>query len=323
VIVDCAVYDRERRKPGTLELPVAFEACREDGNWVWLGLKDPTEEEFDAVAREFDLHELAVEDAIDAHQRPKLEVYGDTLFMVLKSTRYVDSEEIVEIGELQLFMHPNFIVSIRHGKASPLTEVRSRIDRTPALLRYGPAAALYGIVDHIVDDYDVAAQGIEIDIQQVEDEVFSPERSNPAARIYYLEREVLDFQRAVRPLLPAVDRLARGHFDSVPDDLHEYFRDIHDHLLRSAGQTESFRDLLGNALQANLTQVSVRQNDDMRRISAWVAIAAVPTAIAAIYGMNFNDMPELRWHYGYPLVLVVIALACVVLYTRFKRAGWL
>jgi magnesium transporter len=323
VIVDCAVYDEQQRLPGTLDLPAAFEACRQPGKWVWLGLKDPTEDEFDSVAREFDLHELAVEDAINAHQRPKLEVYGDTLFMVLKSTRYVDTEEIIEIGELQLFMHPDFIVTVRHGKASPLTEVRERLDNTATLRKFGPAAVLYGVVDHIVDDYDLAAQGVEVDIQQVEDQVFSPERTNPAARIYYLEREVLDFQRAVRPLMPAVDRLARGHFATVPDDLHEYFRDVHDHLLRTAGQIESFRDLLGTALQANLTQVSVRQNDDMRRISAWVAIGAVPTGIAAIYGMNFHTMPELRWRVGYPAVMLLIAIICVWLYRRFRRAGWL
>jgi magnesium transporter len=243
--------------------------------------------------------------------------------MVLKSAVYIDSDEVIQIGELQLFMHPDFIVTIRHGNASPLTEVRARIDSTPALLQYGPAAVLYGVVDHIVDDYDLAAQGVEVDIQQVEDEVFSPERTNPAERIYYLEREVLAFQRAVTPLLPAVDRLARGHFPSVPDDLHEYFRDVHDHLLRSNGQIESFRDLLSNALQANLTQVSVRQNDDMRRISAWVAIAAVPTGVAAIYGMNFTDMPELRWHYGYPAVLLIILIVCIYLHRRFHRAGWL
>jgi len=323
VIVDCAVYDKERRQPGTLEFGDALEACRAGGKWVWLGLKDPTEEEFAGAAREFDLHELAVEDAINAHQRPKLEVYGDTLFIVLKSARYVDSEEIIEIGELQLFMHPNFIVTVRHGNAGALTEVRNRIDKSPALLRHGPAAVLYGVLDHVVDDYDVAAQGVETDIQEVEDEVFSPERSNPAARIYYLEREVLDFQRAVRPLQPAVDRLARGHFSSVPDALHEYFRDVHDHLLRTSGQIEGFRDLLGNALQANLTQVSVRQNDDMRKISAWVAIGVIPTAIAAIYGMNFDNMPELRWSLGYPAVMLVIAIACAALYLRFKRAGWL
>jgi magnesium transporter len=323
VIVDAAVYEQGRRAEGEVSLEEAGAACRREGAFVWLGVVEPTEEEFESISREFDLHELAVEDAIHAHQRPKLEVYGDSLLVVLKTARYVDSEEVIEIGEVLLFVHPTFLVSVRHGETDALKVARQRLEARPDLLRHGPGAALYGIVDAVVDDYEQAAEGVDYDIQEVEAEVFTTERSNPAARIFKLEREVLEFQRAVTGLSPALDRLARGHFDVVPDALHPYFRDAHDHLLRVTGRIETFRELLGSALQANLTQVSVRQNEDMRKISAWVAILAVPTMVAGIYGMNFEQMPELRWEYGYPAVLAVIATVCSYLYWRFKRAGWL
>jgi magnesium transporter len=280
-------------------------------------------EEFDAVAREFDLHELAVEDAIEAHERPKLEVYGETLFVVLKTVRYIDSEEVIRSGEIMLFVNPDFVITVRHGDASDLHPVREAIEKRPDLLRCGPGAILHAVIDRVVDDYEPAVQGLEIDIQQVEEQVFSAEASNPAQRIYRLEREVLEMQRAVRPLAAPVDRLARGHFDLISPEMRDYFRDVHDHLLRVASRVEGFRDLLGSALQANLTQVTVRQNADMRRISAWVAILAVPTMIAGIYGMNFEHMPELSWQYGYPAVLAVILVICGVLYRGFRRAGWL
>ncbi len=323
MIVDCAVYQEGQRRAGKLSLPEAGRACMLDGAFVWLGLTEPTAEEFDAVAEEFDLHELAVEDAVNAHQRPKLELYHDTLLIVIKSARYVDSEEVVEIGEILIFVHRRFLITVRHGKGSELAGVRARAQRRPDLLRLGPGAAAYAIIDQIVDDYDAVAEGVETDIQEVEAEVFSPDGVNPAARIFKLEREVIDFQRAVAPLMPAVDRLARGHIEFVPTELNEYFRDVHDHLLRVNGRVEGFRDLLATALSANLTQVSVRQNEDMRKISAWVAILAVPTMVAGIYGMNFRHMPELRWTYGYPAVLVFILVICLLLYRRFKRVGWL
>jgi magnesium transporter len=323
VIVDSAVYEDGRRRAGALPLDQAGAACRREGAFVWLGVVEPSAEEFQAIAGEFDLHELAVEDAIKAHQRPKLEVYGDNLLVVLKTARYVDPKEVVDIGEVLLFVHPTFLVSVRHGETDALATARRYLEGRPDLLRQGPGAALYAIVDAIVDAYEEVADGVEYDIQEVEAEVFSADRENPAERIFKLEREVLEFQRAVTPLAPAVDRLARGHFSVVPDGLHEYFRDVHDHLLRVIGRLETFRDLLGSALQANLTQVSVRQNEDMRKISAWVAILAVPTSIAGIYGMNFEHMPELRWTFGYPAVLLVIAAACSYLYWRFKRSGWL
>jgi magnesium transporter len=283
---------------------------------------EPSEQEFDAVRREFDLHELAVEDAVDAHQRPKVERYGDTLLVVLKTVRYVEDDDDLETGEILMFVNRDFVVTVRHGQ-SRLHDVRLEIENRPDLLQYGAGAVLYAIVDRIVDDYEPVVQAVEADIQEVEHDMFSPERTNPAERIYTMEREVLDLQRAIVPLGPAIDRLARGQYDLIHPELRNYFRDIHDHLLRVSGRIETFRDLLSSALQANLTQAAVRQNADMRKISAWVAILAVPTGVAAIYGMNFTSMPELHWRFGYPLVLVTIVVLCVVLYWRFRRSGWL
>jgi magnesium transporter len=322
VIVNCAVYEGGNRREGDLALDKAGEAAQTDGAFVWLGVHEPSAEEFEAIADEFDLHELAVEDAIDAHQRPKVEVYGDTLLVVVKTAHYVDSEEVIEIGELLLFVNPKFIITVRHG-AGELSAVRTRIERRPDLLRHGVGMALYAILDHVVDGYEEAAEGVDVDIQEVERQVFSPDSANPVERIYKLEREVLDFHTAVAPLSAVVDEVARGHFEVVPDELHAYFRDVHDHLRRVSARIAGFRDLLGSALHANLTQVSVRQNEDMRKISAWVAILAVPTMIAGLYGMNFDHMPELHWRFGYPAVLLVILSACLYLYWRFKRAGWL
>ena len=322
MIVNCALYERGHRRDGDLPLERAGSAARDESAFVWLGVFEPSAEEFEAIASEFNLHELAVEDAIKAHQRPKVEQYGDTLLVVVKTARYVDPDEVIEIGELLLFVNPAFIITVRHGEGE-LGPVRERIERRPDLLEHGVGMALYAILDHVVDGYEDAAQGIDVDIQQVERQVFSEDQSNPVERIYKLEREVLDFHTAVAPLSGVVDEISRGHFEVVPDELREYYRDVHDHLRRVSGRIAGFRDLLGSALHANLTQVSVRQNEDMRKISAWVAILAVPTMIAGIYGMNFEHMPELRWRFGYPAVLLLIAVICTLLYRRFKRSGWL
>jgi magnesium transporter len=322
MIVDCAVYEDGCRCEGDLPLADAGQAAQRDGSFVWVGVYEPSADEFDAVRREFDLHELAVEDAVDAHQRPKVEVYGDTLLVVLKTVRYVNAEEDLETGEILLFVNRDFVVTVRHGQ-SRLHDVRLDIEGRPDLLRFGAGAVLYAVVDRIVDDYEPVMQAVETDIQEVEHDMFSPDRSNPAERIYTMEREVLDLHRAIMPLAPAIDRLARGQYELIHPELRTYFRDVHDHLLRVNGRIEGFRDLLSSALQANLTQASVRQNEDMRKISAWVAILAVPTGVAAIYGMNFSNMPELQWRLGYPVVLVTIVVLCGVLYWRFRRSGWL
>ncbi|HEU4707061.1 MAG TPA: magnesium and cobalt transport protein CorA [Solirubrobacterales bacterium] len=320
VIVDCAVYQGGRRREGELPIERAGEAAAEDGAFVWLGVVEPAEEEFSAIAAEFGLHELAAEDAVRAHQRPKVEGYDDTLLVVVKTARYVDPGEVIELGELSIFADPDFVITVRHGEGD-LASVRRRLEERPDLLGHGPGAVLYAILDHVVDCYIEAAHGFDTDVREVELQVFSGR--NPTERIYRLEREVLEFQAATAPLAEALEDLCAGDFPVIPADLHEYFRDVEDHLRRVGARIAAFRDLLDHALQANLTQVSVRQNEDMRKISAWVAIAAVPTMIAGIYGMNFRHMPELRWTFGYPLVLTAILAICGYLYWRFKRAGWL
>jgi magnesium transporter len=330
MIIDCAVYQDGKRQPGELALHEAYEAACKDNAFVWIGLYEPDEAEFDSVRREFNLHELAVEDAITAHERPKLEVYDDTLFVVLKTARYVDADDSVEFGEIMLFIGPQFVVAVRHKPASALGDVRRQIESRPDLLRFGPGAVLYAILDRVVDDYQPVIDGLDEDIKEVETEVFSHEGSSPAERIYLLKREVIEFHQAAAPLAEPLDRLVNGQVPGLHGELGEYFRDIQDHLLRVVDTVSGFRELLTSVLQANLTQVALRQNEvgmqqnaDMRKISAWVAIVAVPTMIAGIYGMNFEYMPELTWTFGYPLALAVMAVACVVLYRAFRRNGWL
>jgi magnesium transporter len=295
VIIDCAIYEEGQRRDGHVDLEHAYDMRHEPGKFVWIGLYEPTEDEFDSLRREFDLHPLAVEDAIHAHQRPKLEVYGDMLFIVLKTARYVDPEEVIQLGELLVFLGDDFVITVRHGEASSLKEVRESLESNPAHLRRGPGAVLHAILDRVVDDYQPAIEGLETDIDEVEEELFSGQRTNPAERIYRLQREVLQFRKASAPLVDPIAKLAAGHYVQVHPEIHDYFRDVNDHLMRARDQLDAMRDLLAGSLQANLAQVGVRQNEDTRRISAWVAIIAVPTAIAGIYGMNFEHMPELSW----------------------------
>jgi magnesium transporter len=323
VIVDCAIYENGVRRDGKVELEHAYDGRHEPGRFVWIGLYEPTEQEFETLRREFNLHPLAVEDAIHAHQRPKLEAYDEMVFMVLKTARYVDPKEVIQLGEVLVFLGEDFVITVRHGQASSLAPVREALDADPERLKHGPSSALHAILDHVVDDYQPAIEGIDTDIDEVEEQLFSGERVNPAERIYKLQREVLSFRKATAPLVEPIDKLARGHYLQIHPEVRDYFRDVNDHLIRVRDQLDAMRDLLSSSLQANLAQVGVRQNDDVRKISAWVAIAAVPTAIAGIYGMNFRHMPELRWELGYPAVIALMALICGFLYFRFKRAGWL
>jgi magnesium transporter len=240
----------------------------------------------------------------------------------LKAARYIESEERVAFGEILVFVGDGFVITVRHGEA-PLADVRLRLEQRAELLRLGPAAALYTIVDHVVDDYGPVIAAFEQDIADVEADVFSDERPTPAKRIYAVKREVLKLYAAIAPLVEPVERLEESGLKLVPDELRPYFRDVEDHLIRYVREIEGFRELLTSILAANLTQVSVRQNEDVRKISAWAAIIAVPTLITGIYGMNFDHMPELGWTFGYPLVLAVMAVACLLLHRAFKRAGWL
>jgi magnesium transporter len=318
VIVDCGVYERGVRIPDAPTVREALKtACERPDAFVWLGLHEPTFEEFEEVQELFDLHPLAVEDAVHAHQRPKVERYGDTLFVVLIPARYVDPEEVVDLGELMLFIGNSFVVTVRHGPSGNLAETRLALEADPERLATGTSAVLHAVMDRVVDDYHVVSAGLEVDIDEIEAAVFSDDRRNHAERIFKLKREVLDFRRAVLPLVDPLEDFA--------DDgtLDEYFRDVHDHVLRVAERVDSYDAILSSALSANLAQVGVRQNEDMRKISAWVAILAVPTMVAGVYGMNFEHMPELDWEYGYYAVLGLMVAACVGLYFWFRRRGWL
>ena len=331
VIGDCAVYEGGGRRPGRVALTDAGAAAASTDGFVWIGLQQPTAADVEAVAQEFGLPELAVEDAVKAHQRPKLELYGDVVFMVIKPVTYVDSEEVIEVSEIALFLGPGFVVTVRHGESTVLRTVRERLDAGDAeVLARGAATVLYEVTDRVVDAFESATASIDDDIAEIEEQVFSAEDGDHAERIYKLKREVLEFRRAVVPLVAPLERLASGDVPCVPQELVPYFRDVHDHLTRTADVIDGHDRLLTDVLQANVARVSVRQNavavqqnEDMRKISAWAAIALVPTAIAGIYGMNFDNMPELKWEYGYYLVLGVILSVCLSLHRLFKRNGWL
>ena len=325
-VVDCGLYQGGERLGGRIELDSALrkaDACHE--GFVWIGLHDPSPGVVEAVGEHFELHPLAVEDAVHGHERAKLELYGgDTLFVVLKTARYVDSQELIEIGEVNIFLGARFVVTVRHGEGSPLHDVRLDLEAHPDLLGIGPSSVLYAIADRIVDDYVAVIDGIAGDVEEVEVEVFSGGGTNPAERIYRLKREVLQFRRAVSALLGPMQRLSSKQA-GLPIDPRtgEYFRDVHDHLVRDAERIAGFDELLTNALQANVAQISMRDNQDMRRISAWVAIIAVPTMVFGLYGMNFKHMPELEWTWGYPAVIAFVLVVCAVLFRTFKRTGWL
>jgi magnesium transporter len=252
-----------------------------------------------------------------------LEAYGDTLFLVLKTLRYVDRTSDIESGELMLFVGDSFVVSVRHGQANPLAQVRRRLESRDEILRCGPSAVLYAVCDAVVDTYTEISAEVQLDVEAVESRVFSADRSNDAEAIYRLKRELLEFRHAVTPLVEPMRALAGDEGGIVHPETRPFFRDVADHVVRVGEQVDACDDLLTGILNANLAQVSVRQNEDMRRISAWVAIVAVPTLVAGIYGMNFTHMPELTWRYGYPLSLALMLAICAVLYRAFKRSGWL
>lgn len=323
MIVDCAIYENGHRRPGTQLIEGAMAALDDPDGFVWIGLFEPTEAEFEAVRAEFDLHELAVEDAIIAHQRPKLELYDDTVFVVLKTARYIDQTEEIDFGEILMFLGRRFVVIVRHGEATSLSQVRRQLEAKPELLRLGPSAVLHGVMDRVVDAYLPVLDGLNKDIDEVEAEVFSPERSNPAERIYFLKREVLEFQAAARSLIDPLERLMRGFVPAVNEEIKEYFRDVHDHAVQASTRIDQYRDLLTSVLEANLTQTGVQQNEDMRKISAWVAVAVVPTLIAGIFGMNFARMPGLNSDWGFPLVVAIMGLVAGVLHRAFRKSGWL
>ncbi|MCM1974893.1 MULTISPECIES: magnesium and cobalt transport protein CorA [Streptomyces] len=330
-VVNCVSYREGVRVPASGNVVETVERVRKHGDgFVWLGLHEPTAEEFADLAELFELHPLAVEDAIEAHQRPKLERYDETLFAVFKTVCYVEHEEltatseVVSTGEIMVFTGTDFVITVRHGRHGSLGPLREELESRPEQLAQGPAAVLHAIADHVVDDYLSVAESVHEDVDQVETAVFAEDgaRVDPG-RIYQLKRELLELKRAVAPLTRPLEELATRPIRVVDPEIQAYFRDVADHLLRVKEQIASFDELLNSILQAHLAQVTVAQNEDMRKITAWAALVAVPTMVCGLYGMNFEHMPELHWKFGYPLVIGVIAVACLSLYRGFRRNGWL
>ncbi|MDH6433478.1 magnesium transporter [Streptomyces sp. SAI-144] len=330
-VVNCVTYREGARIPVGGDLVDTVERVRKsrDG-FVWLGLHEPSDHEFEGIADLFDLHPLAVEDAVEAHQRPKVERYGETLFAVFKTVCYVEHEEltatseVVNTGEIMVFAGEDFVITVRHGSHGSLGPLREELESDPQQLAKGPAAVLHAIADHVVDDYLDVTDSMQSDIDLVETAVFAENgaRVDPG-RIYQLKRELLELKRAVVPLSRPLEELSTRPIHVIAPEIQAYFRDVSDHLLRAKEQIAAFDELLNSILQAHLAQVTVSQNEDMRKITAWAAVIAVPTMVCGVYGMNFDHMPELHWTFGYPLVMGVIAVACGVLYRGFRRNGWL
>jgi magnesium transporter len=288
-----------------------------------VGLHKPAAEELNRVAEVFSLHPLAVEDALKAHQRPKLERYDENLFLALKTLWYVDKEDAVETGEINLFVGRNFVVSVRHGEGAELHQARLDLEQQTAILGHGPSAVVYAICDRVVDEYEAVANSLMEDVDEVETSVFSLNRTEDSQRIYVLKRELAEVRRAVNPLREPMKRFATGSVPFVTQEAAPFFRDVTDHVVRVSESIETLDGLLSTAFDAHLARITVQQNEDMRKISAWVAIAAVGTLVAGIYGMNFDNMPELHWHYGYGYALVLMLISSVLLYRLFKKSGWL
>jgi magnesium transporter len=329
-VVDCGVYLDGKRLPGDFSPDQALaEACSRDGAFVWLGLHQPEEPEMAAIAQVYGLHELAVEDAVKAEQRPKLEQFNDVHFLVLRTARYVphqeltESSQVVETGQMMIFIGERFVITVRHGDASEMAPVRADLEKQrAALLQQGPWAVAYAVTDRVVDHYLEVADDFEADLDIIEEGVFSRTRIAPIQQVYQLKRELVEFRRAVVPLQRPLASITSSQ-GVVPKEIRRYFRDVQDHLTRTVEQVSSYDDLLNSILQARLAQVTVDQNNDMRKIASWAAIATVWTAFAGVYGMNFDYMPETDWKYGYPALIALLSLVTVALYRALRRNGWL
>ncbi len=330
-LVDCAIYVDGHRLHSPQTLVDTYRALRDEPQGMaWIGLYRPSEEQLLFLAQQFGLHELAVEDAIVAHQRPKLERYGDTLFVVLRPAQYLDAIEEVDFGELHVFVGRDFVITVRRSETPDLAGVRRRMESDPELLARGPEAVLYAIFDAVVDGYAPVVAGLQNDIEEIEAEVFLGE-AGVSRRIYELSREVVEFQRATRPLMRIPDALVAGFekYD-IDEELRSYLRDVTDHLTTVVERVDGFRLMLQDILTVNATLVTQAQNEEMKaqneevkKISAWAAILFAPTLIGTVYGMNFHHMPELHWYYGYPFALALMVAVCAALYVVFKRRGWL
>jgi magnesium transporter len=320
-VVACAAYSGGRK---TADVPIAdvSEALKRRGEFVWIGLYEPDEVLLRQIQEEFGLHELALEDAAKAHQRPKVDEYGESLFVVLRTAQRVAGE--LRFGETHVFVGRNYVVSVRHGASLPYTEVRARCEASPQLLAQGPAFVLYAIMDFVVDGYFPIVNDCEERLETLEEAIFDAGgHRGTTERIYDLKRDLVALKRTVLPLIDVCNRLVRFGTELIPEATRPYFRDVYDHVLRINEQVDTLRELLTAALDANLSLVGIRQNEVVKRLAAWAAILAVPTAVAGIYGMNFENMPELRSPYGYPAVMAGMGATCAVLWWRFRRARWL
>ena len=323
VIVDAALYREGKRVPAPSDISDQVDLARKDGGFVWVGLAEPTQQEFDHVVGELNFHPLAIEDAISAKQRPKIEDYEGLTFFVIKTVFYNEARSEITTGELMCFVDKHFIVIVRHGEGSPLTSVRHDIEANPAQLSLGPFAVLHAVVDRVIDEYTKIATELENDAIDIETKVFGGNRKTYSQEIYFLKREVIEYRHAIEPLILPLQKIASETFNSAPREIKPFFRDTVDHLQHAYEHATGMDSLLTTVLQADLAHVQVRQNEDVRIISAWVALAAGPTMVAGIYGMNFDFMPELRWKFGYPLVIGVVTTLSAILAYRFKKAKWL
>lgn len=322
-VVKCVAYV-DGCRDCNLDLERIHEVLRQPDRFVWIGLHEPCEETLRKVQEEFCLHDLAIEDAHCAHQRPKIETYGDGLFIVLRTAHRNQETGRVEFGETHFFVGERYLVSVRHGSSLSYTDVRARCEAKPQLLRRGPGFALYALMDSIVDQYFPLVNALEEELQTLEDKIFGEEFSrDTTAQIYQLKRDLLEIKRSVSPLIDICNRLMRFDVELIPEDTRPYFRDVCDHAMRINEMVDILRELLTTALEANFSLTSISQNEVTKRLASWAAIIALPTMVAGIYGMNFKAMPELNWDYGYPVILVLTVLACVFIYSRFKRSGWL
>lgn len=297
--------------------------ARERGGFVWLGLYQPSEYELNQVAQAFDLHELAVEDALSAHVRPKLDRYGDRLFLNLKTLWYVDEDDAVETGEISIFVGPEFVITVRRGRGQELASARRQLESQRDVILQGPSSVVYAVVDHIVDGHKLVIDELITDVDEVETSVFSEVRTSDSQRIYTLRRELAECRRAIVPLKDPVARFRDGAVPGIDEDIRPYFGDILDHLNACSEAVETMDLLLNNAFQAHLAQISVQQNDDMRKISAGAAMIVVPTLIAGVYGQNFDNMPELHWHLGYYFSLLAMLGSAIGLFWYFRKSGWM
>ena len=323
MIVDTALYQNGVRIAAPLDISDQVDIARRDGGFVWIGLAEPTKEEFDHVVGELNFHPLAVEDAVSAKQRPKIEDYDGLTFFVIKTVFYDEALSEITTGELICFVDPHFIVIVRHGEGTPLKSVRRDLENNPTQLALGPFSVLHAVVDRVIDEYTAIASELENDVINIENKVFGGNRKTYSQEIYFLKREVIEYRHAIEPLILPLQKIASETFNSAPREIKPFFRDTVDHLQHAYEHATGMDSLLTTVLQADLAHVQVRQNEDVRRISAWVALAAGPTMVAGIYGMNFDFMPELRWKFGYPLVIGVVTTLSAILAYRFKKAKWL